>query len=125
MAGVREIQNALNISSSGTISYQITKLLKTGVISKNAEEGKYSLNEEIKQGILKLFIRIGTHAIPRILLYLIFYIISFIMYFILSLIDSFKFFENPVNLLLLFFLILGTTIFIFETFKVQKLKTIK
>ncbi|MFW9819202.1 MAG: winged helix-turn-helix domain-containing protein, partial [Candidatus Thorarchaeota archaeon] len=59
-AGVREIQKALNISSSGTVSYQITKLLKAGIISKNEEEGKYSLKENVKIGILKFFIRIGS-----------------------------------------------------------------
>ncbi len=124
-AGVREIQRALNISSSGTVSYQISKLLKAGVISKTKEEEKYSINEEIKGGILKLFIRIGTHAFPRISLYLILYIIGFIMYFILFLIDKVEFFENPFNLLLLIFLVIGTLIFIFETFKIQKLNPIK
>ena len=75
-AGVREIQKALNISSSGTVSYQITKLLKAGVISRHDEEGKYSLNEEIKKGVLRFFIRIGTRTFPRIALYLIIYILT-------------------------------------------------
>jgi len=121
-AGVREIQKALNISSSGTVSYQITKLLKAGVISRHDEEGKYSLNEEIKKGVLRFFIRIGTRTFPRIALYLIIYLFGFIIYFLLFLIEGVRFFENPVNLLLLFFLVIGTIIFIFETIKIQKLK---
>ena len=105
--------------------YQITKLLKAGIISKNDEEGKYSLNEEVKIGILRFFIRIGNRTFPRISLYLIIYILGFIVYLILALIQSDKFLTNPVSLLFLFFLIFGTTIFILETLKIQKLKPIK
>ncbi|MFX1361481.1 MAG: hypothetical protein ACFE8T_14180, partial [Promethearchaeota archaeon] len=123
-AGVREIQKALNLSSSGTVSYQITKLLEAGVISKNSEEGKYSLNEEIKIGILKFFIRIGNRVIPRISLYLIVYMLGFIVYFILAIIRGNEFVTDPVSLLLLTFLILGMVIFILEALKIRKLKPI-
>ncbi len=43
-AGIREIQKALNFTSSGTVSYQVAKLLKEGIISKDELEGKYSIN---------------------------------------------------------------------------------
>ncbi|GAJ19227.1 unnamed protein product, partial [marine sediment metagenome] len=33
-AGVREIQKALKMVSSGTVSYQLNKLVKAGIISK-------------------------------------------------------------------------------------------
>ncbi|MFX1317341.1 MAG: winged helix-turn-helix domain-containing protein [Promethearchaeota archaeon] len=123
-AGVREIQKALNISSSGTVSYQINKLLKAGIISKIGEEGKYSLNKEIKMGILKFFIRIGNRVIPRISLYLLIYILGFIMYFLLALIYIEGFLTDPVSLLLLLFLILGSIIFVLESLKIRKLKPI-
>jgi len=125
LAGVREIQKALNISSSGTVSYQITKLLKAGFISKDEKEGKYYLNEEVKIGILRFFIRIGKRTIPRISLYLIIYFLGFIIYLILAMIQGIGFFSDPINLLLLFFLILGTIIFILESYKIWKLKPIK
>ncbi|MFX1411427.1 MAG: winged helix-turn-helix domain-containing protein [Promethearchaeota archaeon] len=121
-AGIREIQKALNISSSGTVSYQINKLLKAGIISKVGDEGKYSLNEEVKMGILKFFIRIGNRVIPRISLYLIIYILGFIIYFLLALIYIDGFLTDPVSLLLLLFLILGSVIFILESLKIRKLK---
>lgn len=121
-AGVREIQKALNFSSTGTVAYQINKLLKAGIISKIDEEGKYSLNKELKIGILKLFIRIGNRVIPRISLYLIIYILGFIVYAILALVHGYKFIRDPVSLILLFFLIFGAILFIFESFKIQKLK---
>ena len=124
-AGVREIQKALNISSSGTVFYQITKLLKAGIISKDNEEGKYSLKEEVKIGILKFFIRIGNRIIPRISLYLIIYFSGFIIYLILAMIKGVGFFFDPINLLLLFFLILGTITFVLESYKIWKLKPIK
>ena len=46
-AGIREIQKALNFTSSGTVSYQISKLLKEGIIAKDESEGKYRINKEI------------------------------------------------------------------------------
>jgi hypothetical protein len=124
-AGIREIQKALNISSSGTVSYQITKLLKAGIISKDEEEGKYSLKEEVKIGVLKFFTRIGNRTIPRISLYLVIYLTGFIIYLILGLIQGITFIRDPINLLLLFFLILGTIIFIIESYKIWKLMPIK
>jgi hypothetical protein len=121
-AGVREIQKALNISSSGTVSYQITKLLKAGIISKDEEEGKYSIKEEVKIGILKFFIRIGNKTIPRISLYLLIYSFGFITFLILAIIQGLYFFSDPLNLVLLCFLIIGTIIFILESNKIRKLK---
>jgi len=119
--GIREIQKALNFSSSGTVAYQITKLLKAGIILKGHEEGKYTINKEVKIRILKFFIRIGTRVIPRISLYLIIYILGFIFYSILALLHGVKFITEPISLFLLFFLIFGTIIFIFESFKIWKL----
>ncbi|MFX0023283.1 MAG: hypothetical protein ACFE9S_13230 [Candidatus Hermodarchaeota archaeon] len=123
-AGVREIQKALKISSSGTVSYQITKLLKAGIISKNDEEGKYSIKEDLKIGILRFFIRIGNRTMPRISLYLIIYSFGFITFLILAIIQGINFFSDLLNMILLFFLIIGTIIFIVESFKIRKLKPI-
>ncbi|MFX1290877.1 MAG: hypothetical protein ACFFAG_07970 [Promethearchaeota archaeon] len=124
-AGIREIQKALNFSSSGTVAYQITKLLNDGVILKSPEEGKYTINKEVKIRILKFFIRIGTRVIPRISLYLIIYILGFIVYSILALLHGDKFISEPLSLFLLFFLIFGTIVFIIESFKIWKLNPTK
>ena len=123
--GVREIQKLSSISSSGTVSYQLNKLLKAGIISKDEEEGKYSLKKVVKIGIFKFFIRIGNRAIPRISLYLIIYLSGFIIYLILALIQGISFFLDPINLLMLFFLILGTTVFVLESYKIWKLIPIR
>ncbi|MFW9948428.1 MAG: hypothetical protein ACFFDX_16500, partial [Candidatus Odinarchaeota archaeon] len=95
-----------------------------GVISKNSEEGKYILNEEIKIGVLRFFMRIGNRVIPRISLYLIIYVLGFIVYFILAIIRGNEFLTDPISLFLLLFLILGMSIFILEALKIRKLKPI-
>ncbi|MCK4286359.1 MAG: winged helix-turn-helix transcriptional regulator, partial [Candidatus Lokiarchaeota archaeon] len=50
-AGVREIQKALKMVSSGTVAYQLDKLMKAGIISKNDEDGKYYVKEGVKKGV--------------------------------------------------------------------------
>ena len=47
-AGVREIQKTLKSVPSGTESYQINKLVKAEIISKNEEDGKYYIKEDVK-----------------------------------------------------------------------------
>ncbi len=124
-AGVREIQKALNISSPGTVSYQIKKLSNAGIISKNIKNDKYYVNEELKKGMLGFYIRIGLIMIPRFSLYLIFYILGFIGYIFFAVIYGDNFITNPSSLLLLFFLIFGTAVFIFESIKILNRKPTK
>jgi len=121
-AGIREIQKALNISSTGTVSYQISKLIDAGLLSKDDVEGKYYIKEEIKKGIFKFYIRVRNLVIPRVALYLIIYILGFILYLILALIRGSQFYNDLMSWFLLFFLIFGTIILILQTIKVQKLK---
>ncbi|MFX1357929.1 MAG: hypothetical protein ACFFA8_11695 [Promethearchaeota archaeon] len=123
-AGIREIQKALNISSSGTVSYQISKLQDAGILSKDEVEGKYYIKEEVRRGILKFYIRIGNLVIPRISLYLIIYVLGFILYLILAVISHDEFLADPMSLLLLFFLMFGTVLLIFQSIKVWKIKPI-
>jgi len=124
-AGIREIQKALNFTSSGTVSYQVAKLLDVGIISKDNLGGKYSINKEIKIGVLKFFIRIGNRMVPRLSLYLIIYILGFTMFLFLALIQGEKFVINPLSLFLLFFLIVGIIIFVIESYKIWKLNPTK
>ncbi|MFW9969838.1 MAG: winged helix-turn-helix domain-containing protein [Candidatus Odinarchaeota archaeon] len=124
-AGVREIQKALNFSSPGTVSYQLKKLSNAGIISKDIRNEKYYVNEELKKGLLGFYVRIGYFMIPRFLFYLIFYILGFIGYLIFAGIYGENFITNPGSLLLLFFLIFGTVVFIFEYIKMLKRKPAK
>ncbi len=124
-AGIREIQKALNFTSSGTVSYQVTKLLKVGIITKDEIEGKYSINKEVKLGVLRFFIRIGNRMVPRISLYLIIYILGFTVFLFLAIISGYEFVTNPLNLFLLLLLIAGIIIFVIESYKIWKLNPIK
>ncbi len=124
-AGVREIQKALSISSPGTVSYQIKKLVDANIISKNEKDGKYYANESLKKGVLGFYIRIGFLMIPRFSLYLVIYILGFIGYFVFAFVYGDNFITNPGSLLLLFFLIFGIAIFIFESIKIWKRKPTK
>ena len=51
--------------SSGTVAYQLDKLMKAGIISKNDEDSKYFVKEGIKKGILGFYFRLGPFMIPR------------------------------------------------------------
>ncbi|MFX1502194.1 MAG: winged helix-turn-helix domain-containing protein, partial [Promethearchaeota archaeon] len=124
-AGVREIQKSLKISSPGTVSYQIDKLLRAGIVSKNDKDGKYYVNEESKKGILGFYTRIGFLMIPRFSLYLIINVLGFIGYIIFASIYGDPFITNPGSILLLIFLIFGTAIFIFESIKIWRTRPSK
>ncbi|MFX0010473.1 MAG: hypothetical protein ACFE9R_09175 [Candidatus Hermodarchaeota archaeon] len=119
-AGVREIQKSLKISSPGTVSYQIKKLVGAGIISKNDEDGKYYVNEESNKGILGFYVRIGFMMIPRFSLYLGINVLGFIGYVVFASIHGDEFITNPGSLMLLFLLIFSTAVFIFESIKIWK-----
>ncbi|MFX1303092.1 MAG: hypothetical protein ACFE9X_07025 [Promethearchaeota archaeon] len=124
-AGVREIQKSLDFASPGTVSYQLKKLLQAGIILKKEKDGKYYLKKESKKGLLGFYIRVGYFLIPRFTLYLIFYILGFIVYIFFACIYGDTFILNPGGLLLLFFLIFGTAIFMFESIKIWKTRPVK
>lgn len=121
-AGVREIQKSLKISSPGTVTYQVNKLMKTGIISKNEEDGKYYVKEDVKKGVLGFYFRFGSFMIPRFSVYLVINILGFVGYIIFASIYGDMFITHPGSLLLLFFLIFGTFVYIFESIKILKRK---
>ena len=45
---VREIQKVLKMLSSRTVAYQLDQLVKAGIISKNEEDSKYYIKEDVK-----------------------------------------------------------------------------
>ena len=121
-AGVREIQKALKMVSSGTVAYQLDKLMKAGIISKNDEDGKYNVKEGVKKGVLGFYFRLGHFMIPRYSLYLVINILGVIGYVYLATIYGDAFITNPASLLFLFFIIYCTSVFIFESMKIWKRK---
>jgi DNA-binding transcriptional ArsR family regulator len=121
-AGVREIQKALKMASSGTVAYQLNKLLKAGIILKNNEDGKYYVKEGIKKGVLGFYFRFGPFMIPRYSLYLVVNILVVIGYIFLARIYGDELIINPVSLLFLFLIIFCTTVFIYESIKIWERK---
>ena len=121
-AGVREIQKALKMVSSGTVAYQLDKLMKAGIISKNDEDGKYYVKEGVKKGVLGFYFRLGPLMIPRYSLYLVVNILGFVGYVFFAIIYGDVFITHPGSLLLLIFLIFGTSVNIFESIKIWKRK---
>lgn len=121
-AGVRTIQKSLNISSPGTVSYQINKLMSAGLISKNQKDDKYYVKKDVKKGILGFYFHIGNFMIPRFSLYLAINILGFVGYAFFAGIYGDVFITNPGSLFLLFFLIFSTSVFIFESKKLWERK---
>ncbi|MHA2393331.1 MAG: winged helix-turn-helix domain-containing protein [Promethearchaeota archaeon] len=121
-AGIREIQKALKMVSPGTVSYQINKLVKAGIISKNEEDSKYSIKEDVKKGVLGFYFRLGPLMIPRYSLYLVVNILGVVVYVFLASFYGDTFITNPASLLFLFFIIFCTVVFIFESKKIWERK---
>ena len=124
-AGLREIQKALKISSTGTVSYQINKLLKAGIISKKEKDGKYYVKEGVKKGMFGFFFRFGSFMIPRFSLYLIINILGFVGFAFFASIYGDTFITNPGSLFSLFFLMFSTSVYIFESIKLWERKPVK
>ncbi|MHA2281600.1 MAG: winged helix-turn-helix domain-containing protein [Promethearchaeota archaeon] len=121
-AGVREIQKALKMVSPGTVSYQLNKLLKAGIISKNDEDGKYYVKEGVKKGVLGFYFHFGPLMIPRYSLYLVVNILGVLGYVFLAWTYGDMFITNPASLLFLFFIIFCTSVFIYESIKIWQRK---
>ena len=121
-AGVREIQKALKMVSPGTVTYQLNKLVKAGIVTKNDEDGKYYVKEGVKKGVLGFYFHLGPLMIPRYSLYLVINILGVIGYVYLATIYGDAFITNPASLLFLFFIIYSTCVFIFESMKIWKRK---
>ena len=65
--GVREVQRALGFSSPTLAAYHLDKLVELELLEK--KYGEYKLVREVRVGVLKQFIRIGSVMLPRHLFY--------------------------------------------------------
>lgn len=122
LAGIREIQSALGFVSSGTVAYQMKKMIEGGIVSKSEQSDKYYIKQEVRSGIFSFYIRIGYRMIPRFSLYLTLFILGMCIYFFFVLTRGDAYITDPSSWVLLFFLLLGIFAFIFESLRIWKLR---
>ena len=65
--GVRELQRKLGFSSPALATYHLNKLAEMRLVAH--ERGEYRLVREVRVGVLKQFIKLGTFLLPRQILY--------------------------------------------------------
>lgn len=66
--GVREVQRALEFSSSSLAVYHIDKLIELGIVDRD-QYGRYFLVEKPSVNEMKPFMHIGRIVVPRLLFY--------------------------------------------------------
>ncbi|MFX1511473.1 MAG: hypothetical protein ACFFCQ_02700 [Promethearchaeota archaeon] len=119
-AGIRRIQKDLLISSPSTVSYHVNKLTSVGLVSQSLKTGKYYVLEEVQDGILGLYVKIGRRMIPRFIMYLSYFSFGIGMFTIFLFQRT-----SPINLEdLLFYLFSCSALLIFsyEAIKVWRMK---
>lgn len=67
LIGVRELQRELGFSSPALSAYHLNKLVEYGLAVN--ERGDYRLVREVKVGVLKQYIKLGSFLFPRYMLY--------------------------------------------------------
>lgn len=118
-SGIREIQKELKIPSPSTVSYHINKLVQAELVIQSEKTGKYLVKSEVKNGIMGLYIKIGRRMIPRMLLYVSFFSVGSLLSLLIIL---FQGNITAVEFLFLLFSMSAAGIFIFETYKIWKMK---
>ncbi len=119
-AGIREIQKSLSIPSSSTVSYHMNKLVNAGLVTQDIKSDKYLIKEEVKTGVLGLYIKFGKVLIPRMFFYLSFSLTFFFLTLLLIITQT-----SPLRLediLFLVFSIIVSIIFCFEAIKTYQMK---
>jgi DNA-binding transcriptional ArsR family regulator len=83
--GVRELQRRLGFSSPALASYHLNKLADMRLVVK--ERGDYRLVREVRVGVLKQFVKLGTFLLPRYVLYATLFT-TLLVYLLLNLRES-------------------------------------
>ncbi len=65
--GPRDVQRKLNFSSPNLAVYHLDKLVELNLATKNL--GEYKLVDKVNVGFFKQFAKIGSHILPRYMLY--------------------------------------------------------
>ena len=110
--GVRELQRRLGLSSPALASYHLNKLADMRLVAK--ERGDYRLVREVKVGVLKQFIKLGTFLLPRYVLYATMFT-TLLLYLLVNL-REFTFYSAFALVLG----VLGTVIFWYEAVRVWR-----
>jgi hypothetical protein len=110
--GVRELQRRLGFSSPALASYHLNKLVDMRLVAK--ERGDYRLVREVKVGVLKQFIKLGTFLLPRYVLYATMFT-TLLLYLLVNL-REFTYYSAFALVLG----VLGTVIFWYETVRVWR-----
>lgn len=106
--GVTEIQRSLGFRNPSHVSYYLDKLIKLGLIVRD-ERGSYRVDKEVKVGVLRNFIKVGSLMLPRFLFYASLYTSMLVTYVL-------KFWSN-LNPYVLVFASIGSLIFWLETIR--------
>ena len=112
--GVRELSKKLGFSTPALASYHLNKLEDLGLAANKRSD--YQLIREVKVGILKQFIKLGTYMLPRYILYAT--IFTTLIVFFITRLKEFSFY----SVFALMFDVLGTIILWYETFRVWRQK---
>jgi len=70
--GVREVQRALKLSSPSVASHHLEKLMRLGLLDKDAT-GEYKVQQAVQVGFMRFFFRLGKFMLPRHLFYAVFF----------------------------------------------------
>ncbi len=110
--GVRELQRKLGFSSPALAAYHLNKLVEMRLVAR--ERGDYRLVREVRVGVLKQFVKLGTFLLPRYVLYATMF--TTLTAFLLTQLRELTFYS-------VFALVLGglgTVIFWYETVRVWR-----
>ena len=110
--GVRELQRQLGFSSPALAAYHLNKLVEMRLVAR--ERGDYRLVREVRVGVLKQFVKLGTFLLPRYVLYATMF--TTLTAFLLTQLRELTFYS-------VFALVLGglgTVIFWYETVRVWR-----
>ena len=79
--GPRELQRELGLSSPSLAAYHLDKLVGLGLVRR--ERGEYRVEEVVRVGVLRQFVFLGRHALPRHLFYATFFTAALATYALL------------------------------------------
>lgn len=114
LMGVRELQRQLGFSSPALAAYHLNKLEELELVVK--ERGDYRLLRQVKVGVLKQFIKLGTFLLPRYVLYATLF--TMLLVFFLTQLEELSFY----SVFALMLGILSTVILWYETIRVWRQK---
>ncbi len=112
--GVRALQRQLGFSSPTLAAYHLNKLVDLDLVTKEISE--YRLVRQVRVGVLRQFIKLGTFLLPRYVLYAIMF--TLLLVFLVTQIKRLSFFSSFALMLG----VLSTVIAWYETIRAWMLK---